>query len=1185
MSDNKFILQLKGTQTPKSVVEIKNDKLVAPFVNVPGSSDVVGSIIPDKDSSVVVAKGAENWQLDGGALVPATNLTGNGADFTGEYAVSGSGLWVNAVYTFPSTGDPAHPVAEIFNPQTKWVLQLCGKNLHTGSGNTIDFSFIVKIGSSHIMTKTVTVSEQANFFCKRFVLDFSESEQSIIKASGGSNLTVQLLCADDSASATIYNGMTILTALQRRIDASEVSASFANVEEVLRNGLLPNDYFSNAEFIDEIEDGEQAYAVFERDGDNVNLAGWTPKDEVARKDEIIVKSATIPTASADLLGAVYQYVGQTDSTYEHGYIYECVAETTTETLIMFDPVDTGKLGFDYQNHSVYELFDRIAALTTPTFGPQDVVSGSFRLDKVNELWYISGYDANGNALFTDFTVEATGGEYCLDGYGYIYTFPFPDDYEDGHTENYRIQETQSGYAWERIDVQPGGSRGRFLSLWDCTTGLAETNPPISPYEYKTGDYFVVGVVGATNYRPDGTAYVVGVPSATVETAEVAVDDTYFFDGTTWKLQSNSNKTVSFSGIAGSPYDNTALSNALNGKVDETSTANQVYGTDNNGDQTTYNITDFGAVDDVKVNNVSVVTSKIANIDLTNYVTLSTTQAITGTKTFKAEILSWNNITFESAQANPIIRAMSGASYRNMITRTNSASAIDVGNTSDTINLKGSGTRPTYNSNDLAMYSDIPAQVNSDWNANSGVAEILNKPTLGTMAAESASDYTPTASLATVATTGDYDDLINKPTIPAAQINSDWNANSGVAEILNKPTLGTAAAANTTDFATAAQGAKADTALQSGDNVSELINDAGYLVMGDLTGFVTRTTAQTISGLKTFSADIVLSGTTSIKNTTSGVSYTMLYRDTSGIHVGTSTQALLLAGSGTRPTFNSNNMALLSDVPTAVSQLSNDSGFITNAVNDLQNYTLSSSLATVATSGDYDDLLNKPAIPTVNDATITITQGGVTKGSFTLNQASGDTIVLDAGGGSSVAIDNTTITKNTSDEIQAVATVNANTASGATNPIYDWVGTLAEYTAQNIETTHPDWLCYITDDVSGGASVYTKAEVDASFVAKGHQVIEFQEPTSSNGYTWYRKYADGWVEQGGSFSSGGSGNTTITLPVEMADSNYKAKATRFSGASTTTNVNVWAREATSTTQFVVYASGDTGVAWEVKGMAA
>jgi hypothetical protein len=46
----------------------------------------------------------------------------------------------------------------------------------------------------------------------------------------------------------------------------------------------------------------------------------------------------------------------------------------------------------------------------------------------------------------------------------------------------------------------------------------------------------------------------------------------------------------------------------------------------------------------------------------------------------------------------------------------------------------------------------------------------------------------TSSLATVATSGNYNDLTNKPTIPNAQVNSDWNATSGVAEILNKPTI-------------------------------------------------------------------------------------------------------------------------------------------------------------------------------------------------------------------------------------------------------------------------------------------------------------------------------------------------------------------------------------------------------------
>ena len=48
-----------------------------------------------------------------------------------------------------------------------------------------------------------------------------------------------------------------------------------------------------------------------------------------------------------------------------------------------------------------------------------------------------------------------------------------------------------------------------------------------------------------------------------------------------------------------------------------------------------------------------------------------------------------------------------------------------------------------------------------------------------------------SSLATVATSGSYNDLTDKPTIPG-QVNADWNASSGVAQILNKPTLATVA---------------------------------------------------------------------------------------------------------------------------------------------------------------------------------------------------------------------------------------------------------------------------------------------------------------------------------------------------------------------------------------------------------
>lgn len=51
-------------------------------------------------------------------------------------------------------------------------------------------------------------------------------------------------------------------------------------------------------------------------------------------------------------------------------------------------------------------------------------------------------------------------------------------------------------------------------------------------------------------------------------------------------------------------------------------------------------------------------------------------------------------------------------------------------------------------------------------------------------------------LATVATSGSYEDLKNKPTIPAEQVNADWNATSGKAQILNKPTIPSAVTEST-----------------------------------------------------------------------------------------------------------------------------------------------------------------------------------------------------------------------------------------------------------------------------------------------------------------------------------------------------------------------------------------------------
>ena len=67
------------------------------------------------------------------------------------------------------------------------------------------------------------------------------------------------------------------------------------------------------------------------------------------------------------------------------------------------------------------------------------------------------------------------------------------------------------------------------------------------------------------------------------------------------------------------------------------------------------------------------------------------------------------------------------------------------------------TSDLNNDSGYITISDVPAQVQSDWNQSDNQAV----------------DY-----------------IKNKPSIPAAQVNADWNAVSGVAQILNKPTIPT-----------------------------------------------------------------------------------------------------------------------------------------------------------------------------------------------------------------------------------------------------------------------------------------------------------------------------------------------------------------------------------------------------------
>lgn len=116
---------------------------------------------------------------------------------------------------------------------------------------------------------------------------------------------------------------------------------------------------------------------------------------------------------------------------------------------------------------------------------------------------------------------------------------------------------------------------------------------------------------------------------------------------------------------------------------------------------------------------------------------------------------------------------------------------------------------------------------------------------------------------------------------------------------------------------------------------------------------------------------------------------------------------------------------------------------------------------------------------------------------------------------------------------------------------------------------------------------TKADTDLGNIPANYDyVVEKQDPTSANGYTWYRKYKSGWVEQGGYVANSGNENLTITLPVPMANSIYDWKVgvsyNNSSENATYYQLSIWSQTATS---FVIRRAGNIAKTWKISGKSA
>ena len=286
-------------------------------------------------------------------------------------------------------------------------------------------------------------------------------------------------------------------------------------------------------------------------------------------------------------------------------------------------------------------------------------------------------------------------------------------------------------------------------------------------------------------------------------------------------------------------------------------------------------------------------------------------------------------------------------------------------------------------------------------------------------------------LKTDAFSGDYNDLTNKPSIPTKTSDltndSGFVTSSALADYERKLTIiSTNVSSGTLDATTLAylNASPSAYAFKYYSVLLVLANifDGAYYYRGlendsannRILGY--RLQLNKITGAWTIDAEYT---NRLVSGTNDGFNWTSLTIGsvTKSIPSGGSSYT---AGTGIDITNNTisidNTVALKTDIPTNTSDLNNDSGFITSS--DLSGYAtetwvdsqgyitgidsndvitaLGYTPGTSNFSGSYTDLTDKPTIPTVNDSTITFTQGGVTKGTITLNQSSNQTIALDAG---------------------------------------------------------------------------------------------------------------------------------------------------------------------------------------------
>ena len=345
-------------------------------------------------------------------------------------------------------------------------------------------------------------------------------------------------------------------------------------------------------------------------------------------------------------------------------------------------------------------------------------------------------------------------------------------------------------------------------------------------------------------------------------------------------------------------------------------------------------------------------------------------------------LSNTGITAASSELNILDGAVISTTELNYLSGVSSNIQTQLDSKATTVSLSTVATSGSYS--DLSGTPAIPSIITDLGISDGANGQVLTTDGAGTFTFADAapltvaySDITGKPTFSTVATTGDYTDLINTPTIPVdvSELTDSTNLlvhfSGDYTDLTNKPTIPSLTGYATETYVDTILSDLIDAAPATLDTLNELA-----AALGDDPNFAT--TVSTTLGLKANSADLATVAT-------SGDYTDLINTPTVPVDVSDLTDTTNLLSGVT----SYNDLSDKPTIPVDVSDLTDTTSLLNHFSGDYTDLTNAPVLATVATTGAYSDITGTPTVPAdVNEladasgllgTTVVVTGGGLDGG--------------------------------------------------------------------------------------------------------------------------------------------------------------------------------------------------------------